>query len=154
MRRSEKAVSDVTGLEVILRAGRVCQLAINDQPAPYLVSLNFGYNDRALFFHSAAEGHKVDLLRQNPQVGFTVAVDGGVIPAAQACHWTNRFQSVVGYGTVTFLTDAIEKRRGLDLIMAQYDGDKAEYPDTVLAKTLVYKLEIEEMTGKRSCMDV
>ncbi len=154
MRRSEKAVTDLAGLEAILRAGRVCQLAIADQPAPYLVSLNYGYDDRCLYFHSAADGRKISLLQEHPVVSFTVAIDGGVVSAERACNWTNRFQSIVGHGIVTFMTEANDKRRALDLIMAQYGGIQGDYPAAALTATCVYKLEIQAMTGKRSRMDV
>ncbi len=153
MRRSEKAVTDLAGLEAILREGRVCQLAIAADPVPYLVTLNYGYNSRCLYFHSAPVGRKISLLQNNPLVAFTVAIDGGVITADQSCKWTNRFQSVVGYGTVSFLSDA-EKTLGLNFIMDQYGGIAGEYSAAALAATCVYKLDIKEMTGKRSRMDV
>jgi len=154
MRRSEKAVTDKADRELILTRGRICQLAIQAEPVPYLVSLNYGHHDGALYFHSAPEGRKIELLRRNPRVAFTIVVDGGVIGASQGCSWTNRFQSVVGYGTIMFLEHPADKRFGLDRIMAHYSEDHYAYPDTVVARTLVYKLEIEEMTGKQSRMDL
>ena len=46
--------------------------------------------------------------------------------------------------------DPQEKREGLDIIMAQYSGRTFEYPDENLEKTLVIKLEIDNMTEKQS----
>ena len=153
MRRSEKAVTAEADLEAILQAGKICQLAIPAEPAPYLVSLNFGYRDKALYFHSAPVGRKIELLRANPLVAFTVAIDLGLVRGERACNWSNRFRSVVGRGRIVFLEEADRKREGLDRIMAQYSDEGFSYPDEILTKTLVYKLVIEEMTGKQSWVD-
>jgi nitroimidazol reductase NimA-like FMN-containing flavoprotein (pyridoxamine 5'-phosphate oxidase superfamily) len=79
-------------------------------------------------------------------------VEAGVkiIPGRQACNWGVSFRSIVGYGRAEFVTDADEKRRGLDAIMAHYSDDKFEYPDENLRRTTVIKVEISSMTGKRS----
>jgi len=150
MRRNEKAVTEVAGLEQILAHGKVCQLAISDLPAPYLVSLNYGYKDGILYFHSAGEGHKLELLHTNPRVGFTVVIDLGLATADVACNWGARFQSVVGQGEVEFITDIASKRRALTCLMAQYSDAAHEFSDAALAATTVYRLVIGEMTGKQS----
>lgn len=150
MRRREKAVTDIAGLEQILWQGKVCQLAIPDVPAPYIVPLNYGYCGGVLYFHSAAEGHKLELLHHNPQVGFSVVIDLGIAEAEVACNWGARFRSVLGRGRVEFVETLEEKRTALKLLMAQYSDDQFEFSDEALAETTVFRLVIEEMTGKQS----
>ncbi|WP_020674619.1 pyridoxamine 5'-phosphate oxidase family protein [Geopsychrobacter electrodiphilus] len=150
MRRSEKAVTHIAGLEQILWQGRVCQLAIADVPSPYIVSLSYGYGDGILYFHSAAEGHKIELLHCNPQVGFSVVVDLGIVEGEQPCNWGARFRSVVGQGRVEFIEESESKRTALKLLMAQYGEGAFDFPLKAIEETTVFRLVIKEMTGKQS----
>jgi nitroimidazol reductase NimA-like FMN-containing flavoprotein (pyridoxamine 5'-phosphate oxidase superfamily) len=150
MRRIEKAVTSLAELEQILWQGKVCQLAIPDQPVPYLVPLNYGYRDEVFYFHSAAEGRKIELLKSNPLVSFSVVIDLGVIEAEQACNWGARFRSVVGQGRVEFIEEMEQKRSALQLLMAQYSDGEFDLPDAAVAGTTVFKLTIEQMVGKQS----
>ncbi len=154
MRRSEKKMTEPADIEKVFRAGKTCQLAFAAEPVPYLVTLNYGYHDGALYFHAAAEGRKMDLMRKNPRVAFTVALDHGLITGEQACDWSVRFQSVVGSGKIILLESAEEKRRGLDRLMAHYSDEEFSYPDRMIRATAVFKLVIDEMTAKQSNMDV
>ena len=150
MRRSEKQITDKQQIEDILRAGKVCQLAFNASPAPYIVTLNYGYHADALYFHSAATGRKIDLIEADPMAAFTVIIDLGIVIGKLACNWTNRFQSVVGHGRIRFLKTEAEKRQGLDRIMAQYSDAAFTYADHALWATAVYRLESTTMTAKES----
>lgn len=150
MRRSEKAVTKLAELEQILWQGKVCQLAIPDQPVPYLLPLNYGYRDEVLYFHSAAEGRKIDLLKKKPLVSFSVVIDLGIVEAERACNWGAKFRSVMGRGRVEFVEDLIEKETGLKLLMAQYSDREFELPEAAVVGTTVFKLQIEQMVGKQS----
>jgi len=153
MRRSDKAVTEQSAIEKILRAGKTCQLAFSADPVPYLVTLNYGYHDGVLYFHAAREGRKIDLIRKNGQAAFTVALDLGLVKGENACDWSVRFQSVVGHGQISLFETMAEKRRALDLFMAQYSDDNFSYPDKMIQATAVFKLVISEMTVKQSRVD-
>ena len=150
MRRSEKKVIDQPTIEQILKAGKTCQLAFTAEPAPYLVTLNYGYHDGALYFHSAAEGRKIELIKEGREVAFTVALDLGLITGETACDWSVRFQSVVGYGKISLLETPEEKRQALDLFMAHYSAADFSYPDKMIRATAVFKLVVSEMSVKQS----
>lgn len=150
MRRSEKAVTSPAELEQILWQGKVCQLAIPDSPVPYLLPLNYGYRDEVLYFHSAAHGHKIDLLQDRPLVSFSVVIDLGVIESEQACNWGARFRSVIGRGRVEFIDDLEQKRTALNLLMTQYSDRNFDLPAAAIAGTTIFKLTIEQMVGKQS----
>ena len=150
MRRSEKQVTSTVELEQILWQGKVCHLAISDLPAPYLVPLNYGYRNRTLYFHSALQGHKIELLKANPLVTFSVVIDQGLIEAEQGCNWGARFRSVVGNGRVEFIEDVKEKEEALQVLLAQYSDKEFELPENAVKATTVFKLTIEQMVGKQS----
>ncbi|HSL60149.1 MAG TPA: pyridoxamine 5'-phosphate oxidase family protein [Desulfotignum sp.] len=149
MRRREKQITDTKQMEQILEQAQVCRLAMVDKGHPYVVPLNFGYRDGSLYFHSAPEGRKIDVLRASPMVCFEVDELVKLNKAARACDWGVSFRSVIGMGTARLLDSPEEKKAGLDIIMAQYSDRTFDYPDEMLAKTAVIQVTIHEMTGKQ-----
>jgi len=149
MRRKDRQIADLGKIEEIIAQARVCRLAMHDLPAPYVVPMSFGYKDKILYFHAAKDGHKIDLLRQNPQVGFEISLDLGDIDGGdQGCDWSVSYKSVVGYGKVSLVGTVAEKCEAFDIIMAQYAEGEFTYTEAMIQRTLVFKLEIESMTGK------
>lgn len=149
MRRKEKQITDKKQMEQILAQAQVCRLAMVDKGQPYVVPLNFGYGDGSLYFHSAPEGRKIDVLKADPQVCFEVDELVKMNKAAAACDWGVSFKSVIGTGTARILDTPAEKKAGLDIIMAHYSSRSFDYPEEMLAKTAVIQVTIHEMTGKQ-----
>ena len=149
MRRKEKQITDMNEVVQILEQAQVCRLAMVDQGHPYVVPLNFGYRDGALYFHSALEGRKIDVIRADPQVCFEVDEMVRMDKAAKACDWGVSFKSIIGTGTARILDTPAEKKAGLDIIMSHYSGRSFDYPDEMLTKTAVIQVTIHEMTGKQ-----
>ncbi len=150
MRRHEKEITAAGELEQVLWQGRVCHLAITDDPLPYLVPLNYGYQDGALYFHSAPQGRKIELLQKHLRARFSVTIDHGIIEAERACSWGSRFTSVIGCGRIEFLEDPQAKQRALHILMAQYSDQTFSFEQAQVAATRVFKLIIESMSGKQS----
>ncbi|MGW8186537.1 MAG: pyridoxamine 5'-phosphate oxidase family protein, partial [Desulfobacterales bacterium] len=103
MRRKDKEISDRDEIELIIEKALVCRLAMVDEAEPYLVPLCFGFRNNTLFFHSAAEGKKLGLLRKNPRVCFELDCDTEVRTGEKACDFSMRYRSVIGFGTVAFV---------------------------------------------------
>ena len=61
MRRHEKAITDRAAIEAVIRRADVCRLGLSDAGHPYIVPVNFGYEDGVIFVHSAPEGRKIDI---------------------------------------------------------------------------------------------
>ena len=66
MRRKDREIKDTYGIREIIRECDCCRLAFPDGKSAYIVPLSFGYDEEenALYFHGAAEGKKMDLVRQ------------------------------------------------------------------------------------------
>lgn len=150
MRRADREIADRKEIEDILRRSTVCRLALIDAGRSYLVPLCFGYDAGVLYFHSAPVGKKIDLLKINRNVCFEFEVDAKPVPADTSCGWTMRYRSVIGFGIAGFVEDFGEKRAALDVIMRQYAEGTHEYSDETLRKTAVIKVEIREISGKKS----
>ena len=144
-------IHDPEALRDLFSRGQVCRLGLVDVDRAYIVPMNYGYADNCLYFHSAREGKKVDLLQNDGQVCFEVDLGHELKPGKRGCDWTMHFQSVIGYGRVSFLETDAEKRTGLEIIMAQYaPGSQWEFSETELKRVLVFKLAINEISGKGS----
>ena len=150
MRRKKQEITESESLNEIFSEALVCRLAMMDSNVPYVVPLNFGHQDNALYFHCAGEGKKLDLMRAHPEVCFEVESEVEIVKGKDACSWGVTYRSIIGYGTAEIVTDIDEKRRGLDVIMAHYSDGKFEYSDKNLGRTTVIKVKITSMTGKRS----
>lgn len=151
MRRQDKEIKDPALLRRILGEAIVCRVAMCDGDRPYVVPLTFVLDGDALFVHSAAHGRKLDVLRRNPNVCFEVDEDVAAVAHAEACSVGMRFRSVIGTGRASFVDAPAEKDRVLRRFAAKYAPKAdANLPPHEIEKTVVIRLSIEALTGKRS----
>jgi nitroimidazol reductase NimA-like FMN-containing flavoprotein (pyridoxamine 5'-phosphate oxidase superfamily) len=150
MRRAEREIKDRQTIDEILRQATVCRLGLCDDGMPYVVPLNFGYDGERLYFHSAREGRKMEVLKANPNVCFEVDVDHELVPTETACDWGTKFRSVIGFGKAWLVEDPEGKKQALDVILGHYSDGYYEYTEEALAKVAVIRIEIESITGKQS----
>lgn len=153
MRRGEREVRDRQRLLEVLESCDCLRLAMADVDAPYIVPVNFGWEEREgqlwLYFHGAREGRKAELLGRNPHVGFEADCSYELVEGAVACRYSYRYASVIGVGTVHFAESDDEKRRGLSRIMAHYaPGRVFEFPEAALARVAVGCLCVERISCK------
>lgn len=153
MRRKDREIVDAREIVKIMKRCDVCRLAINDDGFPYLVPLNFGLTfdgtKIALFFHGATEGRKIELLRADPRASFEMDCEHRLQYFAEKGYCTFSYESVVGRGRVSFLEGA-EKDAALRAIMDRYHpAQNAWYNPAATSRTLVYKLDVDKVVGKR-----
>ncbi|MBC7960501.1 MAG: pyridoxamine 5'-phosphate oxidase family protein, partial [Vallitaleaceae bacterium] len=123
MRRSEREIKELDEIEQILRTAKVCRVSMVDDGKPYLVPLNFGYQDKALYFHSAKSGRKIEILKNNNNVCFEVDIDMVIVEGERACDYCARYNSVIGFGKAIFIEEEAQKMKALDILMGQYVKD-------------------------------
>ena len=126
-------------------------LALQDEPAPYVVPVFFGQKDGILYVHSALVGTKMDLLRAHPFVGFSACAPVTILPGRTPCDFSATAQSVVGTGRARIVENEEERREGLDSIMRHYGaGVSGEYVyrRDSLARTSVIAIHIDALHGK------
>jgi hypothetical protein len=148
MRRKEKEITSLRLIEDILVRGEILRLGLWDGQRPYVVPLSYAYRAGAIYLHSSRQGKKARLLAAWPEVCFEVTVDAAVIREPKPCGFTCHFKSVIGYGRAIALEDPDEKQAALALMMRHYGSAKSEFPEAVVDKTLVVRIDIESMTGK------
>jgi nitroimidazol reductase NimA-like FMN-containing flavoprotein (pyridoxamine 5'-phosphate oxidase superfamily) len=153
MRRNDREITELQIIEQIFTDADVCRVAFADNNTPYIVTMNFGFlpgEKKALYFHCAPEGRKIDMLRRNDQVCFALDTGHTLYKGKKACGWGMKFQSVVGYGRLSIVEDISERIMAFDLIMNHYGGEgKYDYDQKQIEKTTILRLDIREMTGKQ-----
>ena len=156
MRRKDREVTDPIKIADIISRCTCCRIGFNDGGEVYIVPLNFGYaikdNTCTFYFHGAKEGRKIDLINKNPEVGFEMDTDFAVYShgeAEAACTYTARFQSIIGNGTVSIVSDTEEKKLGLSLLMEHSAGKREwTFDDKMFNAVAVFKLEVTKMSCK------
>jgi len=150
VRQAEREIKDRKELEEVISKAEVCRLAMIDDGEPYIVPMNFGYQDGSLFFHCAKEGRKLDVLRRNPSVCFEMEGEAALVRGEKACQWSTRFESVIGWGKAVVITDIHEVTEGLKVLMDHYSPGAFDFDPRSLSLTALIRVDIARMTGKRS----
>ena len=138
----------------ILARGDVCHLALIDGGEPYIVALNYGYTwkeeNLILYFHCAKTGKKLEAIKSNNSACVMVDIDHVLVAGEKDCKWGMNFSSVVGRGTIAFVSDPDERKMGLDLLMNHYTGrTEFFYDQKVFAMTELLRMDVTGLTGKK-----
>ncbi|HNR42822.1 MAG TPA: pyridoxamine 5'-phosphate oxidase family protein [Bacteroidales bacterium] len=153
MRRKDREISDIAEIEEVIRKSDVCRIAIANEDLPYIVTMSFGYcsgDRKRIYFHCAPEGKKLDMLDRNNFVCFEFDTDHILLKGPDACDYGMAFSSVVGWGRISRVSDNDERKEGMLAIMEHYSGKRDfSFRPEALAKTLILRLDITQMTGKR-----
>ena len=150
MRRKEKEITDRSELESIIARSLTCRLALSVDNQPYVVPLCFGYQDNVLYFHSASEGRKIDMIRRNNRVCFEFDIDQQLIKEKEACLWGMNYRSIIGFGKATIIETDDKMQEMLDIIMNHYGDGDFEYSADLMEMMVIIKVDIDEMTNKQS----
>ncbi|MDT8301144.1 MAG: pyridoxamine 5'-phosphate oxidase family protein [Sedimentisphaerales bacterium] len=149
MRQKDQEINDIASIEDIIHKGQVCRLALSENERPYIVPLCFGYKDNNIFFHTAREGKKLDILRKNNNVCFEIDIDQELVKGKKACNCTMKYRSVIGFGKAELIDDIESKRKAFNIIMQNYLEGFFKYPEESIKNTVIIRVEIENMTGKK-----
>ncbi len=153
MRRKDKEINGIGEIESIISRSDVCRIALANDNVPYIVTMNFGYSggeEKRLYFHCANEGRKLEMLKKNNYVCFEMDTDHELSRGDQACECSMAYSSVVGYGILRLVGDDSEKREGFNCIMSHYSpGGEFIYNDASFKRSLVLRLDIEQISGKK-----
>ena len=154
MRRSELEVTDINGIEEILLQCKTCHIAMVDNGSPYLVPMSYGYkifDDKKLelYFHSASEGRKIDVLKRNNKVCFELSCEGSPVNSETPCSSGYYFSSVIGFGEVEFLDDIEGKSNALSFMYKHQTGKNAVFSAEQVKNVSVFRIVSTDFTGKK-----
>ena len=148
MRRKNQLLSYEETMEILRSCTSGVLAVIGDDDYPYAVPLSYVYQDGKLFFHCAAEGHKIDSIRRNNKVSFCVIKADDVIQST----FTTHYKSVIVFGKARILEDENDKRHALECLVKKYSPDYIREGLVEIEHDLkivcLVEVAIEHMTGK------
>jgi hypothetical protein len=153
MRRADRQQTKEFSLALIDRCSHGIAALSTGEDTPYCIPLSLVRVGESLYFHTALEGRKIDLLRRNPRVCVTFV--GEDDPAyVKGGYYTTYFQSAVVTGTAVEVTQAQEKISALRALCAKLTpeamtGDNFEKAVAQsLEKTGVWRIDMDQIDGK------
>ena len=72
MRRKDRETTEERAYEILKNGEYGILSTIGEDGYPYGVPVNFAVECNKIYFHCAPEGYKLECLRENPKVSFTV----------------------------------------------------------------------------------
>jgi len=158
MRRADREVKDINEILRIVDKAKVLHLGLFDDDYPYIVPMHYGYEYKGgnliFYMHGAKEGHKLDLIRNNPNVCIELECDielvsGDDIP----CKYGSTFASIIGRGYAEILKHIKEKIVGLKLLMMNQTGREFEIDEKMANTVEVIKVTVHSFTAKSRTME-
>jgi nitroimidazol reductase NimA-like FMN-containing flavoprotein (pyridoxamine 5'-phosphate oxidase superfamily) len=147
MRRQDRKIEDNEIIEILNKEDYGVLNTISIDGYPYGVPVNYIYCDNTIYIHCAANvGHKLENIKNNNKVSFTVVGKTQVLPDK----FSTIYESVIAFGEATEITH--EKGMILELFLDKYSPDFKEigmkYIKGDFDKVAVYKIDIKSMSGK------
>ena len=152
MRRKDRERDENFAIGVIDSAPYGVMALVDETGQPYAIPLSLVRIGRLLYFHSAHEGTKNNIIKNNPNAVVTFA--DNVVPAEN--EFTTGYDSAIVKGKVTEVTDKAEKIEALRMLSEHYCPANMERFDKAIEKSLkitaIFKMSIDEVTGKQKIL--
>ena len=121
LRRKKRAITDEEARELLATCKRGVFAVNGDDGYPYAIPVNYFFDAEhdKIYFHGAKAGHKVDALKRDDKVCFTVYGNEHFEPG----DWAPYVQSTVVFGRCHLIDDAAAtEARVRELGMKYYPG--------------------------------
>ena len=148
--RKKKNEISIDAAKDLIRSSRRGVLAVNgDEGYPYAIPINYLYDEEnnRIIFHGAKAGHKVDSLKKNDKICFTVYGNETIKEES----WAPYLQSVVIFGKCRLVENKDDTISMLNKFALKY------YPNVEMVNKEIefsgrgvqmFEIEIEHMSGK------
>ncbi len=149
MRRINREIS-LEDTKALLKKEKRGVLSVNgDDGYPFAFPINFLYEEgeEKIYFHGAKEGYKVDSLKKNDKVCFTVYGNEHF----KEGEWAPYVQSAVVFGRCRLIDDRELTAFKIRLLAEKYfpNKDEIEAEMASVDRAQLYEITIEHMTGKQ-----
>ena len=150
LRRKQKAISDEAALTLLKNEKRGIFAVNGDDGYPYAIPVNYFYEEEngKIYFHGAKAGHKIDALKNNDKICFTVYGNKFYKEGEWAPYW----QSTVIFGRCKLINDVEFVEQKVRKLAQQYYPNPEEIEAEIskdLRAVQLYEITIEHLTGKQ-----
>ena len=150
MRRKDRELTAEEAIRILAGQSHGILSCVDQDEQPYGVPLSYYYQDHKIYFHCANEGHKLDSIRNNNRVAFTVvSKDEPVIDERK--DYTTKYASAIAFGQASIVTDDAERALRIKQLTSKYFDDLSIFETNMndfFAQTTVVALTIDKISGK------
>ena len=150
--KRELQVTDPEQIKHILDTAKILHLGLAVDNEPYVVPMNYGYvmedGKPILYLHSAVRGKKLDMIRSNPKVFFSIDCDRMPFEGRGPCQYGLVYSSIMGRGTARLVEDVEEKKQAMSILMKTQTGKDFTFEDRLVTIVAVIRIDVAEYTAK------
>lgn len=142
---------DKERIEEVISKSDICFVGMVDtENTPYVIPMNFGYQDGVIYLHSGPEGRAINILNRNNQVCITFSIDHELVfqHPKVACSYRMKAKSVICNGKVNFIEELDDKRKALDIIMRHYSGREFQYSEPAVKNVKIWEVPLDQVSAK------
>lgn len=160
IRKQMLACHDSEKINFLLMRERIGYLGLVDQDGPYVVPVNFVWQDGRIYFHGAGEGRKADIMQTKTAACFTVCEEYGTMAHSVPAHTSTAYMSVMLFGQVERLSDLDEATEAMQKMLDKYVPGYYDRPlsrnlvekyrSSLGSRTVVFCLKPDEITAKEN----
>lgn len=160
VKRRDRAVEDDAWIAELLGRAPIASLATAHGGQPFINSNLFVYDAgrHAIYMHTARYGRTRANVEGEERVCLSVSEMGRLLPADTALEFSVEYSGAAVFGRAELVADAAEAAYALQLLLDKYfphlrpgEHYRASTPEE-LARTAVYRITIEEWSGKRKAV--
>ena len=146
---TRKLIESAEEIEKLLTEERVGYLGLSHHNVPYVVPLTYGYCEGKIIFHGSSEGKKLEIIRENPIVCFTVSRHyGEMVSHPQGAECDADSDSVICYGIARIIDDIHERCKILNKFNRRLQPQAREITEEEVEFCSAVEISIEQMTGR------
>ena len=147
LRRIKQTASQEECIALLESAPRGVLAVHGENGYPYGLPVNFVYLDGRIYFHCAKEGHKLDAIRANDKVSFTILSE----PVRNDGEWWYCFTSVIVFGRISEINDPEKADKILRALGSKYFPEGYDMETDIIRNgphALILELTIDHVSGK------
>ena len=149
IRRTKNEISEELAKDLLLKSKRGVFSVNGDDGYPYSIPVNYFYDESngKIYFHGAKVGHKVDALKKNDKVCFTVFGN----ESFKEGDWAPYVQSTVLFGRCHLIEDQEKAISLVRELATKYYPNKdliEEEIESYGKAVQMFEIEIEHLSGK------
>lgn len=162
MRMFNRICEDQQKIHTLLSEMQTGYLGLSSGDMPYIVPLNYVWQDGNIYFHGANEGRKVDIIQKNANATFVVCDSYGTMVNPVPAETDTAYLSVMLFGKIEMVTNLSEATSIMQQLLDKYVPGYYEktlskqhvekYRSSLGGKTEIFKLVPSNITAKENIL--
>lgn len=148
MRRKDREKDSAFAIEVLRNCEYATLATCNQDAIPYCVPISPVLHENIVYFHCALEGKKLDNINNNSNVCLSAVRNTKLLPE----DFSTEYESAIAFGKCLPVNEDEEKIFALRLICEKFAASNMDAFEEAISRSLhrtaVYKINIEQITGK------